>query len=304
MGDASPDHEAGAKITLKERSTPYVRYHGVGGKQVTFQTTELANRLAQLCYVKFAAGESKDAVRLFRGSWYNKITVLVLEKGGSMLPKAKSKADRPKTNPKALKVDHSKVQSRVGHSEVQLGTSQAKIDEIMDATADRAAVNNTFVIGHENVEEDVAKMATNNVNVPEQDLDEKEQQIVCISNAEMMQWRHMESNKEQGIYFWWKPGTGEVLTEETYNQMNSNLMKDNMEQPCGEFQIVECAAMQGIFDKYKIGGPAQRKSCMVPETQRKAVFTTIMASKIENPSSFIIKAVTKSAEAESWVDKQ
>ena len=221
-----------------------------------------------------------------------------------MLPKAKSKADRPKTNPKALKVDHSKLQSRVGHSEVQLGTSQAKVDETMDATADRAAVNNTFVIGHENVEEDVAKMAVNNVKVPEKDLDEKEQQIVCISNAEMMQWRHMESNKEQGIYLWWKPGTGEVLTEETYNQMNSNLMKDNMEQPCGEFQIVECAAMQGIFDKYKIGGPAQRKSCMVPETQRKAVFTTIMASKIENPSSFIIKAVTKSAEAESWVDKQ
>ena len=95
-----------------------------------------------------------------------------------------------------------------------------------------------------------------------------------------------------------------MLTEETYNQMNSNLMKDNMEQPCGEFQIVEFAAMQGIFDKYKIGGPAQRKLCMMPETQRKAVLSTIMASKIENPSSFIVKAVTKSAEAERWVNKQ
>ena len=199
MGDASPDHEAGARITLKEKSTPYVRYRGVDGKQVAFQTTELAKRLAQLCYVKFVAGESKDAVRLFRDNWYNKITVLVLEKGGSMLPKAKSKADRPKTNPKALKVDHSKVQSRVGHSEVQLGTSQAKIDEIMDATADRAAVNNTFVIGHESVEEDVAKVAMNNVNEPEKDLDGKKQQMVCTSNAEMMQWRRVESNKEQGI---------------------------------------------------------------------------------------------------------
>ena len=69
----------------------------------------------------------------------------------------------------------------------------------MDATADQAAVNNTFVIGHESVEEDVAKVAMNNVNEPEKDLDGKKQQIVCTSNAEMMQWRRVESNKEQGI---------------------------------------------------------------------------------------------------------